>query len=403
MSYDVFMFGTKVITGKEIIRTLLSRRVEEVIDKAHLEERLAKGEKLRVKLGIDPTSPSIHIGRAVVLWKLREFQDLGHTAILIVGDFTGQIGDTSDKESERPMLSEKEVRDNLKDYFKQAFKILDKSRTETRYNSEWLKKLGFMEIGKMADRFGLHEFSSRELIKKRIDAGKRVSLREALYPLMQGYDSVAIKADVELGGTDQRFNLLAGRAIQPLYNQNPQDVVITKFPLIGTDGRKMSSSWGNVINITDEPNDMFGKVMSIHDDLMSQYFELATRLPHEEINSLVSQIKDGVNLRNIKIRLAREIVVLYHGEKAAQKAKDEWEKVFSKGELPTEVEEVPGDGMKLLDFMNEHALATSSSEAKRLLDQGAVSINEEVVKDWGQVLKRGDVVRVGPRKFLKVG
>lgn len=384
------------------MNTLLERGVEEVIDKKHLEERLAKGEKLRIKLGIDPTSPDIHIGRAVVLWKLREFQDLGHTAVLIVGDFTGQIGDTSDKESERPMLSEKEVNENLKGYFKQAFKILDKNRTETQYNSKWLKKLGFLEIGKMADRFGLHEFSSRELIKKRIEAGKRVSLREVLYPLMQGYDSVAVKADVELGGTDQRFNLLAGRAIQPLYNQNPQDIVITKFPLVGTDGRKMSSSWGNVINITDEPGDMFGKVMSIHDELMPQYLELATRLPHEEIKILVNQIKDGDNHRNVKIRLAREIVALYHGEKAAREAVKEWEKVFSNKELPQEIKEVPGNGMRLVDFMTEHSLATSSSEAKRLLDQGAVSVNDEVVKGWGHTLKKEDVVQVGPRKFLKV-
>jgi len=396
------MFGNKVITDENKITEVLLRGVEEVIDKEHLKGRLIKGDRLCVKLGIDPTSPNIHIGRAVTLWKLREFQDLGHTAVLIVGDFTGQIGDTSDKESERPMLSEKEVNSNLKDYFKQAFKILDKNRTETQYNSEWLKKLGFMEIGKMADRFGLHEFSSRELIKKRIEAGKRVSLREVLYPLMQGYDSVAVKADVELGGTDQRFNLLAGRAIQPLYNQNPQDIVITKFPLIGTDGRKMSSSWGNVINITDEPGDMFGKVMSIHDELMPQYLELATRLPHEEIKNLIDQTKNGTNQRNVKIRLAKEVVALYHGEKAAREASKEWEKVFSNKEMPSEIKEASGEGMKIVDFITEHALATSSSEAKRLLEQGAVSVNEVVVKEWGHILKMGDVVRVGPRKFIKV-
>ena len=396
------MFGNKVITDENKITEVLLRGVEEVIDKEHLKGRLIKGDRLCVKLGIDPTSPNIHIGRAVTLWKLREFQDLGHTAVLIVGDFTGQIGDTSDKESERPMLSEKEVNSNLKDYFKQAFKILDKNRTETQYNSEWLKKLGFMEIGKMADRFGLHEFSSRELIKKRIEAGKRVSLREVLYPLMQGYDSVAVKADVELGGTDQRFNLLAGRAIQPLYNQNPQDIVITKFPLIGTDCRKMSSSWGNVINITDEPGDMFGKVMSIHDELMPQYLELATRLPHEEIKNLIDQTKNGTNQRNVKIRLAKEVVALYHGEKAAREASKEWEKVFSNKEMPSEIKEASGEGMKIVDFITEHALATSSSEAKRLLEQGAVSVNEVVVKEWGHILKMGDVVRVGPRKFIKV-
>lgn len=383
------------------LSTILDRGVAEVIEKEHLQERLNRGGKLRVKLGIDPTSPNIHIGRAVVLWKLREFQDLGHTAVVIVGDFTGQIGDTSDKESERPMLSEEEVNKNLKDYFNQAFKILDKKKTETAYNSKWLKKLGFMEIGKMADRFGLHEFSSRELIKKRLDAGKRVSLRETLYPLMQGYDSVAVSADVELGGTDQRFNLLAGRAIQPLYGQKPQDIVITKFPLAGTDGRKMSSSWGNVINITDQPDDMFGKVMSIKDDLIPQYFELATRLSPNEIKSLLDQLKDRSNPRDLKIRLAFEIVKLYHGIKKAEKAREEFEKVFSKGELPTDIKEVSRGGQNIVDVITEEGLVSSRSEAKRLMDQGAVTINDQKT-DWGTVAKAGDVIRVGPRKFLRI-
>ncbi len=395
------MFGIKVNTDEGKIKKLLTRGVEEVIDADHFKKRLLSGEKLRVKLGIDPTSPNIHIGRAIVLWKLREFQDLGHKVIFIVGDFTGQIGDTSDKDTERPMLSEEQVQQNMINYFEQAFKILNKKNVETHYNSSWLKKLGFLEIGRMADKFGLHEFSSRELIKKRLDAGKRVSLRELLYPLMQGYDSVAVKADVELGGTDQRFNLLAGRTVQPLYKQASQDIVVTKFPLMGLDGRKMSSSWGNVINITDEPNNMFGKVMSIRDDLIVQYFELATQVSEDEVENIKSTLKEG-NPKDAKIHLAEEIVKMYHGKKEAEKAKDEWEKVFSKGELPSEIQDAPGEGMKLIDFINEHALASSSSEAKRLLDQGAVSVNDEVVKEWGHVLNKGDIVRVGPRKFLKV-
>src|SRR4029079_2325661 len=199
---------------EEQIQELLTRGVEEVIDRKHLAESLNGKKKLRVKLGIDPTSPNLHIGRAVVLWKLRQFQDLGHTAVLIVGDFTGLIGDTSDKDADRPMLTEKQIKENMKTYLEQAFKILDPKKTETHFNSKWLAKLGFLEIGKMADLFGLHEFEARENISKRLKAGKRVSLREIMYPLMQGYDSVAIKADVELGGTDQRFNLLAGRTLQ---------------------------------------------------------------------------------------------------------------------------------------------------------------------------------------------
>ncbi|HWA64518.1 MAG TPA: tyrosine--tRNA ligase [Candidatus Paceibacterota bacterium] len=381
---------------------ILTRGVSEVIDVAHLEEKLRSGKKLRVKLGVDPTSPNIHIGRAVVLWKLREFQDLGHTAVLIVGDFTGQIGDTSDKDAERPMLSEDEVKKNMKSYFQQAFKILDKRKTETKYNSTWLKKLGFMEIGRIADLFGLHEFASRELIKKRIDAGKRVSLRELLYPLMQGYDSVAVRADVELGGTDQRFNMLAGRTIQPAYGQQPQDILITKFPLTGTDGRKMSSSWGNVINITDAPGDIFGKVMSITDALIPEYLEMAARLPQAEIDVLLTQMKNGANPREIKSRLAYEVVALYHGTEEARKAQIEFDRVFSTGALPEEIPEHPGAGMTVIDFMTAYQFASSKGEAKRLVDQKAVKINEAPVTSWEVQLKTGDIIQVGPRKFGRV-
>lgn len=395
------MFGKKIIMEEEKIKQLLTRGVEEVIDADHLKKRLLSGDKLRVKLGIDPTSPNIHIGRAVVLWKLREFQDLGHEAIFIVGDFTGLVGDASDKESERPMLAETQVKDNMKTYTEQAFKILDPKKTEVYYNSVWLRKLGFMELAKMANLFGLHEFESREVIARRMKAGKRVSYHELLYPLMQGYDSVAVKADVELGGVDQRFNLLTGRTLQKFYRQEPQDIMTLKY-LVGPDGRKMSSSWGNVINITDEPNNMFGKVMSLHDNLMIQYFEMATQVSADEVENIKNTLKEGGNPRDTKIRLAEELVKIYHGEKAAKTASGEWERVFSKGKLPEGIEEVPGNGMKIVDFITEHALATSSSEAKRLLDQGAVSVNDEIIKEWGRMLKGGDVVRVGPRKFLKV-
>lgn len=388
-----------IIIDEDKIKELLTRSVEEVIELNHLKKRLLGGKELRIKLGIDPTSPNIHIGRAVVLWKLREFQDLGHKAVFIVGDFTGQIGDTSDKEAERPMLSEEQVKQNIKAYFNQAFKILDKDKTETFYNSAWLQKLGFLEVGKMADKFGLHEFSSRELIKKRIDAGKRVSLRELLYPLMQGYDSVAVKSDIELGGTDQKFNLLAGRVIQPIYNQEPQDIVITKFPLEGTDGRKMSSSWGNVINITDKPDDMFGKVMSIDDDLIFKYFELATRVSLNEIKTIEEEFKAGTNPRDIKKKLAQEIVTLYHGEREAQKAKKEWEKVFSKKEYPSEMEELRPD--KLIKIVRT-ATGESSSNAKTLITQGAVKVNGEAKKEWDFMPQAGDVIQIGPRRFIKI-
>ena len=389
------------MTGDKNIKELLTRRVEEIIDLKHLEVALMSGKNLRVKLGIDPTSPNIHIGRAVVLRKLREFQNLGHTAVLIVGDFTGQIGDTSDKDTERPMLSEEQVKQNMKTYSDQAFKILDRKKSETHYNSKWLQKLGFLEIGTMADRFGLHEFSSRELIKKRLDSGRRVSLRELMYPLMQGYDSVAVKADVELGGTDQRFNLLAGRKIQPIYGQSPQDIVITKFPLEGLDGRKMSSSWGNGINITDEPNDMFGKVMSIQDNLILKYFELATQIPMDEIKNIEQELKNGANPKDVKGRLAKEIVTLYHGIESAEAAQEGFEKVFSKGENPDEIKEIENKG-DIIQTVVSAGVIPSNSEMKRLIDQKAVKINDKVIEKWRQPTKSGDIIKIGPRKFAKV-
>ncbi|OGE80104.1 MAG: tyrosine--tRNA ligase [Candidatus Doudnabacteria bacterium RIFCSPHIGHO2_01_FULL_45_18] len=380
------------------ITELLTRSVAEVIDQKHIEDALNSGKKLRVKLGIDPTSPNIHIGRAVVLWKLRQFQDLGHQVVLIVGDFTGLIGDTSDKDSERPMLTEAEIKSHMKTYQEQAFKILDPKKTEVRYNSEWLSKLGFQDIGKMADLFGLHEMEAREVISKRLKAGKRVSFRELLYPIMQGYDSVAIAAQVELGGTDQRFNLLAGRTIQPAYSQPAQDILTTNL-LEGTDGRKMSSSWGNVINLTDEPNDMFGKVMSIADELMMKYFEHATQVPMDEIKKLEPQAK--TNPRDIKIRLATEIVNLYYSQDVAQKASKEWEKVFSNKEKPTNIEEMKVSSSNIVDVLVETKLATSKSEAKRLIEQNGVKIddvNATEESDTGS----GNLIQVGKRKFIKI-
>jgi len=384
----------------EIVNELLTRTVNEVIDEKNLRARLLSGKKLRVKLGIDPTSPNIHIGRAVALWKLRAFQELGHTVVFIVGDFTGLIGDTSDKDSERPMLDEKTVKNNLKTYFEQALKILDPKKTETYYNSKWLKKLGFVEIAQLANRFGLHEFASRENIAKRMKAGKHVSLRELLYPLMQGYDSVAVKADVELGGTDQRFNLLAGRTIQPAYDQAPQDILMVSL-LEGTDGRKMSSSWGNVINIVDEPNDMFGKVMSLGDELIMKYFEYATRLPMTEVKAVAKELAKGANPRDIKKRLAKEIVTLYHGAKLADKASDEWQNVFSNKEKPADIPEMKVKSKVIIEVLVEAKLATSKSEARRLLAQNGVKVDDKTANE-STIIKSGNLIQVGKRRFVKI-
>lgn len=382
------------------ISELLNRGVEEVIDKAELEAKLRGKAKLRVKLGIDPTSPNIHIGRAVVLWKLRAFQELGHKVIFIVGDFTGLIGDTSDKEAERPMLSEAQIKTNLKTYFAQAYKILDKKKTEVHYNSKWLKKLGFAEIGKLADLFSLHEFEARENIAKRLKAGKRVSLRELLYPLMQGYDSVAVKADVELGGTDQRFNLLAGRTIQPAYKQKPQNI-LTMVLMEGTDGRKMSSSWGNTINIMSPAGDMFGKAMTVPDELIKKYFLLATRVEQEEINEILKL----ANPRDQKLRLAFEITRLYHGAQEAQKAQEAFINQFSKGELPENIEQklLPA-GKYQLSALTAQVMQMSKSEARRLISQGGVKINGNSVKEDVELELSGDeiLLQVGKRRFVKI-
>jgi len=388
------------MSGNKDIQELLTRGVEEVIEYQHLESALLSGKKLTVKLGIDPTSPNIHIGRAVLLWKLRAFQELGHEAVFIVGDSTGLIGDTSDKESERPMLTEAQVKINKASYFNQAFKILDKKKTIVHFNSEWLDGLGFKDLAKMANLFGLHEFESRDVVARRMKAGQRVSFHELLYPLLQGYDSVAIKADVELGGTDQRFNLLAGRTIQPAYGQESQDIMMTGL-LEGTDGRKMSSSWGNVINIVDEPNDMFGKVMSISDDLIIKYFTLATRVPLDEIQNIKHQLQSGGNPKNIKERLAREIVSLYHGIKLSKAAEDEFERVFSEKENPEDIREVENKGTAIKSAYTA-GIIKSMSEGKRLIDQKAFKVNNEVIKDWEHPIKKGDIVKVGPRKFFKI-
>lgn len=388
------------------IDEILTRGVAEVINKDSLKQKLDAGKSLRIKFGVDPTSPNIHLGRAVVLLKLRDLQELGHKIVLIVGDFTGIIGDTSDKDSERPMLTEEKVKENMKNYIEQAGKILDLDKTETYYNSEWLAKLGFKEIGEQADQFSVADFIARENIKKRLDAGKRVSLREVFYPLMQGYDSVEVKADVELGGTDQRFNLLAGRTMQTHYGQPAQDILMVNL-IPGTDGRKMSSSWGNTIDLTDSATDMFGKVMSISDDIIITYFVHCTRVLMSEVEGYENQLKNSeVNPRDIKLKLAFEIVKLYHGESEAQKAQDEFTKVFSNRENPTDMPEVKVDAnqMNIIDIIIVAQLAPSKSEARRLVEQGAVEIAGAKIEDPNSeiTIENDMVLRVGKTRFARI-
>lgn len=380
------------------IEEILTRGVEEVIDKENLTKKLKSGKTLRIKLGIDPTSPNIHIGRSIPLLKLKDFQDLGHKVVFIIGDFTGIIGDTSDKESERPMLSEKDVKQNMKNYIQQAGKILDIRKCEVYYNSKWLNKLNLMDLAKMANIFGLHEFAARDVIAKRLDAGKRVSYLEMMYPLFQGYDSVAVKADVELGGTDQRFNLLTGRELQRFYKQEPQDIMTN--PLIeGLDGRKMSSSWGNTINLFDSANDMFGKVMSLKDEFIIKYFNLVTRVSLQEIEEVKK-----LNPRDQKAKLAKEIVKMYHGEKEANKAEEEFNKTFRDKNPDFEKFKYEEKEVAILDLLVETNLVPSKSEAKRLVMQKAVKINGQAQEDWQKIIKteKGMKIQVGPRKFLEL-
>ena len=382
---------------------LLTRGVAEVIDRDNLRKRLLSGEKLRIKLGIDPTSPNLHLGRSIPLLKLRDFQELGHQIVFIVGDFTGVIGDTSDKDSERPMLSEETIAENMKNYVEQAGKIIDITKAEVRNNSEWLGKLTYSEIGRQADAFSLSEFTSRENIKKRLDEGKRVSLRELLYPLMQGYDSVAIQADVELGGTDQRFNLLAGRHLQPLYDQKPQDILMGNL-ILGTDGRKMSSSWGNTINLLDSPNDMFGKVMSIPDELIVTYLVHCTRVPMEDVEKVEQEMKGGANPKNSKVFLAKILVSMYHDEGAAEEAEKHFQNVFAEKQAPEWVEAYEAHE-NVLDFMVSAKLATSRSDARRKIEQNGVSIDGEKVIVGELILTKelhdGKIMKVG-RSFVKI-
>lgn len=390
---------------KEKQEELLTRGVEEIIDRKNLEKKLNSGEKLRIKLGIDPTSPNLHIGRTIPLLKLRDFQELGHKIVFIIGDFTGVIGDTSDKESERPMLDEKTVRQNMKNYVDQAKKILNIDSCEIHYNSEWLKKLNFHDIGKQAEVFSLNEFISRENIAKRLELGKRVSLRELLYPLMQGYDSVAVKADVEIGGTDQRFNLLAGRELQRHYGQQAQDIITN--PLIeGLDGRKMSSSWGNTINLLDPAEEMYGKVMSLRDELIIRYFVLTTRVPLKDIEVYEKDLKAGKNPRDYKMKLAHELVRFYHSEKDAQRVAEEFTRVFAKKEKPSSIPKINinyGDYL-IPELLVELRLAKSKSEARRLVEQGGVRIGDVVIKDWKKKIsiQKNTIVQVGKKKFIKI-
>ena len=387
----------KVVIDEKKIDEILDIGIEDIFIKENLKKKLLSGKILRVKFGIDPTGPKIHLGRAIPLRKLRQFQDLGHKVILIVGDFTATIGDPSDKLEKRPMLTEKEIKQNMKYYTKQLGMIIDLKKAEIKYNSKWLKKLNFKEIAELSESFSLQQMSARRNFKDRIEKNEEISLREFLYPLMQGYDSVATKSDVEIGGFDQLFNLKAGRIIQKHYNMPEQDILTVKM-LEGVDGRKMSTSWDNIITIVDEPKDMFGKIMSIKDELISKYFLLCTDIKETEIPK-------SENPRDVKMKLAYEIVKIYHGEKEAKKAEENFVKTFQKKEIPEEMIEIKiNKNETLVDVLIKEKIVSSKGDFRRLIEEGAITdldINEKL-NNINIITKPCMHLKIGKRRFLKI-
>ena len=389
---------------------LLKRGTIEIFSEQELSEKLSEsaktGRQLRIKLGLDPTSPDIHLGHTVVLRKMRQFQDLGAKAVLIIGDYTARIGDPSGQDTTRPMLTSEEIEENAKTYFQQAGKILDnsKEKLEVRYNSEWLAGLNLSDIIKLTSNMTVARMLERDTFELRHKKGAPIGIYEFLYPLMQGYDSVMVKSDVELGGTDQTFNNLVGRDIQRAYGQKPQ-VVITMPILVGLDGKeKMSKSKGNYIGVTDEPNDMFGKIMSISDDMMENYFTLLTDLPTEKIAELIDP--DKTHPKEAKVLLGKTIVAAFYNDKAAELAAAQFEKVFAQGKLPDDIPEIqmsaePISASKLLLCCK---LVSSGGEAKRMIKQSAVSVNGNKINDPNTEITPTDgmVIQVGKRKFVKV-
>ena len=389
----------------------IKRGVDTLLIEADLEQKLARsqatGEPLRCKLGLDPTAPDIHIGHTVVLNKLRQLQDLGHTVIFLIGDFTAAIGDPSGRNVTRPPLSREQIEVNAKTYLDQASLILDRSKTEIRYNSEWSDKMSATDMIKLASRYTLARLLERDDFAKRYAEQAPIAMHELLYPLMQGYDSVALKADLELGGSDQRFNLLVGRELQRQYDQEPQ-CILTMPLLVGLDGvNKMSKSKHNYIGITDEPNDMFGKVMSISDDLMWNWYDLLSLRSNDEITTLKRECSEGRNPREAKVLLAKEIVERFHTKEDADAAEVEFNNRFRAGEMPTDIPEVNVaaiDGeIGIGKLIKEAGMVSSVGEANRNVEQCGVRVNGDRITDRGLKLKAGTyTVQVGKRKWAKV-
>jgi tyrosyl-tRNA synthetase len=389
-------------TSTQTINDLLNRGVVDLEVRSNLESRLKKGDQLRVKLGIDPTGSELHLGHSVILRKMRSFQDAGHQVILLIGTFTGKIGDPTGKDKTRPPLTDQELKENAKDFLQQASKVLDVDKLELRENGEWLAPLNFADVLRLAGSFTVQQMINRKSFKKRIEDGHEISLHEFMYPLMQGYDSVPLKADLELGGTDQLFNLMAGRQIQKKFGQKPQDVMTMPI-LIGLDGKdKMSKSLDNYIAIEEDPSSMFGKIMSIPDKLMANWFELLTSVPLDEVDKIL----EG-HPRDAKLCLAQEIVTDFHSKQAAQKAQEEFLRVFQDKGVPDDLPLiiVAKGGHSAFDLVALSNLVASNSEIKRLFKQLAISFDDHKISDSQKTIPVGQeeiILQVGKRKFAKI-
>jgi len=382
----------------KLIKQVLDRGVVNIIPgRAKLEKLLKSNKKLNIYFGIDPTATHIHVGNAVSLRKLQKFVELGHNVTFLIGDFTALIGDTSDKDTERPVLTYEQIRSNFKNYKKQASKVLDFSKVKVVHNSEWLKKLNFEDIVKLCQRFSFGEFASRELIAKRLKVGTKVGLHEALYPVMQGYDSYHLDTDIQMGGADQTFNMQAGRILQKDLRGKESFVLVNGY-LEGTDGRKMSKSWGNAIWLDDSPSDMYGKIMSVKDDLIVTYFTLATNLSNEKIKEKEKRLKSGTNPMVLKKELALQVVTELHSAKEALKAQEEFEKTFQE-KAPDFNQTVINKG-SLIETLKE--LVGSRSEIKRLIKQGGIDIDGVKVTDINHKFNSGQKVKIGKKIFVTI-
>jgi len=389
----------------------IKRKTVEIINEDELKKKLSSGKKLRVKLGCDPTAPDLHLGHYVVLRKLKDFQELGHEVVFIIGDFTALIGDPSGRSKTRPPLSKEQIQENAKTYFEQVFKVLDKDKTEVRYNSEWLSKITFEDWFRLCSNFTLARILERDDFQNRFNANIPIFFHELFYPLMQAYDSYAIDADVELGGTDQKFNLIMGRHLLEVKGKEPQIAIIMPI-LRGLDGeQKMSKSLGNYVGITEDPQTMFGKIMSIPDTLIAEYYYLVLDVDDNKAKEIEDMVKSGsVNPRDLKLELAKGIVEIFHGKAEAEKAYENFIKVFSKKELPDEVEEidvskyVSNDELDVVNLLVDLKILPSKSEVKRLIEQGGLKINDEKIASFKEKpkVKNGDILRVGKKQFYKI-